>query len=193
MPVSVRCISRISRHVRPFCGEERGLRADQPNADDVHLAGQATENLRVLLKGYNDLRNKAEWSSDHEKYKALYTYYTENYDALEQNFVDLYKTLKGLYENSVVSSYLGVQGKAEHYRQLVGHLFVVATSLDASSQRNESSWQMDRKKLLDVIEEVHYFEDGDWDPRTTAFPTVEVPYVEEPVKPVEPSVPYPIT
>ena len=39
--------------------------------EGVNSAGVATENLRVLLKGYNDLRTQ-KWSSNHAKYQALY-------------------------------------------------------------------------------------------------------------------------
>ena len=133
------------------------------NADDIHLAGQATENLRVLLKEYNDLRT-TKGQSDYDKYVALYQYYTDNYDALTKNFCDLYKTLKGLYGNTVVSNYLSLKEKSEHYRQLVGHLFVVSTALDQENDRDEDAWRMDRKTLREVIEDVHYFPDGDWYP-----------------------------
>ena len=133
------------------------------NAADIHLAGQATENLRVLLKGYNDLRVQT-WSSEYEKNKALYNYYIENYEALTKNFCDLYKTLKGLYENSAVSNYISLKGKTAHYRQLVGHLFVVSTALDQDVYRDEDSWRIDRKTLREVIEDVHYFPDGNWYP-----------------------------
>lgn len=158
--------------------------------EDVLLAGVATENLRVLLKGYNDLRTK-KWDSDHEKYKAIYQYYITNYDALEKNFCDLYKCLKGLYENDIVSSYIGLQGKSAHYRQLVGHLFVISTALDQDGYRNESAWSIDKKTLREVIEDVHYFPDGDWDPNNTPYPETEVPYVERIEKPVRPTVAQP--
>lgn len=160
------------------------------NPDDIYLAGEATENLRVLLKGYADLRN-AKGKSAYEKNKALYTYYTENYDALKQNFCDLYKTLKGLYENTVVSNFIGLKGKTAHYRQLVGHLFVISTALDQSSERNEDAWRIDKKPLRDVIEDVHYFADGDWDPKNTPYPATEVPYAENVEMPKEPTVAYP--
>lgn len=160
------------------------------NPDDIYLAGSATENLRVLLKGYADLRGK-KWKSDYEKYKALYTYYTQNYDALRQNFCDLYKTLKGLYENTAVSNFIGLKNKTAHYQQLVGHLFIISTALDQSSERNESSWRIDNKKLREVIEDVHYFPDGDWHPQSTPYPTTEVKRAERPVEPVEPSVELP--
>lgn len=160
------------------------------NPDDIYLAGTATENLRVLLKGYADLRNE-KWKSDYEKYKALYTYYTQNYDALCQNFCDLYKTLKGLYENTAVSNFIGLKNKTAHYQQLVGHLFVISTALDQSSERNESIWRIDNKKLRDVIEDVHYFPDGDWHPQSTPYPETEVKRVERPTEPVEPSVELP--
>ena len=166
------------------------LLASGCNKNDIYLAGDATENLRVLLKGYNNLRSK-KWSSEHAKYQALYQYYTENYEALKKNFCDLYKTLKGLYENSVVSEFIAMKGKSEHYRQLVGHLFVVSTALDQAGHRNESAWRIDGLKLMDVIQEVHYFADGDWDPKNTPFPQTEVAKVERVDKPVEPTVEQP--
>ena len=133
------------------------------NADDINLAAIATQNLRVLLKGYSDLR-AAEYVSDYDKYKALYQYYVNNYDALKQNFCDLYKTLNGLYKNDAVHGYISLQEKTLHYRQLVGHLFVVSTALDQENDRDEDAWRIDRKTLREVIEDVHYFPDGDWYP-----------------------------
>lgn len=130
---------------------------------DILLAGQATENLRELLEEYNDLRI-AEYESDDDKYIALYQYYAYKYQSLTQNFCNLYKTLKRLYENQKVSKYIGLMGKTEHYRQLVGHLYVVSTALDLNTERDEETWQIDGKPLHDVIEDVHYFPDGDWAP-----------------------------
>ena len=160
------------------------------NKEDILLAGVATENLRVLLKDYNTLRTK-KWSSEYEKNKALYNYYIANYDALEKNFCDLYKTLKGLYENKVVSTYVKSQGKAAHYRQLVGHLFVVSTAFDQDGYRNESTWRMDKKTLHEVLEDIHYSPDGDWDPNNTPYPAKEVAPVERVEKPVRPTVAQP--
>ena len=134
------------------------------NEEDINLASQATENLRVLLGVYNGLRTK-EYSSDDEKYTELYQYYIDNYDALTQNFCDLYKTLRSLYQNGTVSFYISWKGKAEHYRQLVGQLYVVSTAFDMSADRDEETWRIDGKKLNDVIEDIHYFPDGDWCPR----------------------------
>lgn len=133
------------------------------NANDIYQAGTATENLRALLEEYNDLRI-ATYSSNFEKYQALYQYYRDNYDSFEQNFCDLYKTLMGLYQNNTVANYIALRGKAEHYRQLVGHLYVISTALDRNTVRDEESWSMDRKTLSEVIEDVHYFPDGDWYP-----------------------------
>ena len=164
------------------------LVAGGANKDDVTLAGIATENLRVLLKGYNELRNK-KYSSEYEKSKALYQYYTDHYDGLKKNFCDLYSTLRGLYENSIVSNYIKAKGKAAHYRQLVGHLFVVSTAFDQVGFRGkdtEDAWLIDKKPLREVLEDVHYSPDGDWDPKNTAFPEKEVPYVERIEKPERP-------
>ena len=55
-------------------------------------------------------------------------------------------------------------GKSEHYRQLVGHLYVISTALDTNTDRDEDAWQIDGKGLCDVIEDVHYFPDGNWAP-----------------------------
>ena len=156
------------------------------NEADINLAGQATRNLRVLLKGYNDLRN-AKYSSEYEKYKALYQYYTTHYDALKQNFCDLYKTLRGLYTNTVVSQYIALKEKSIHYRQLVGHLFVISRALDQNSYLNDE-WEIDGRPLNGVIESIHYFPDGDWDPKNTTFPAKEVAYVEKVEAPVLPTV-----
>ena len=51
------------------------------NAKDIHAAGEATEKLRRLMKGYFALRG-AQYASEHEKITALYSYYTQNYTAL---------------------------------------------------------------------------------------------------------------
>ena len=158
----------ISSTVTIVLSKQEELIAGGANRADVTLAGIATENLRVLLKGYNDLRTQ-KWNSDFEKYKALYQYYADNYDALEQNFCDLYKCLKGLYENTIVSTYIKSQGKADHYRQFVGHLFVVSTALDQDVYRDEDAWRMDKKTLREVIEDVHYFPDGNWYPEELQY------------------------
>ena len=160
------------------------------NKADILLAGEATQNLRVLLKEYNTLRTK-KWSSEYQKNKALYEYYIANYDALEKNFCDLYKTLKGLYDNTLVSTYIKSQGKAAHYRQLVAHLFVVSTAFDQDGYRNESTWRMDKKTLREVLEDIHYSPDGDWDPNNTPYPAKEVAPVERLEKPVRPTVAQP--
>ena len=163
------------------------------NAEDITLAGIATENLRVLLGDYNELRTK-KYDSDYLKYKALYEYYQTNYDALKQNFCDLYKTLNGLYKNDAVHGYISLQQKTLHYRQLVGHLFVVSTAFDTSASRDEKEWRIDRKSLEEVIDmDVHYFADGNqWYPSAT-YPAVEVPFADKvgDELPKEPSVAYP--
>ena len=166
------------------------LSAQSGQGAGVNSAGAATEELRVLLKGYNNLRTQ-KWSSEYAKYQALYQYYIDNYDALKKNFSSLYKNLKDLYDVFVVQQFIGIKGKTEHYMQLVGHLYVISTALDQNVQRDEKNWKMKKVTLREAIEDVHYFPDGDWDPRNTPFPAAEVPYVEEMKEPVVPSVPQP--
>lgn len=180
----------IGKTVTEVLGKQELLIAAGANRADVLLAGEATENLRKLLRGYDNIRDNKQLS-EYQKNKQLYAYYTENYDALKQNFCDLYKTLKGLYDgNYAVRRFIEAEGKSEHYRQLVGQLYVVSTALDQSGYRDEN-WRMDGKTLMEVIEPVHFFEDGDWDPKNTVFPAVEVPRVDRIEKPVRPTVEQP--
>lgn len=180
----------MGKTVTEVLGKQDLLIAAGANREDVILAGQATENLRKLLKGYNDIREK-EGISEYQKNKQLYQYYTKNYDALKKNFCDLYKTLNGLYGgNYALRRFIEGEGKGDHYRQLVGHLYVISTSLDQNGYR-DANWKIAGKSLMEVIEPMHFFEDGDWDPKNTTFPAVEVPKVDRIEMPVRPSVEQP--
>ncbi|MBQ9797163.1 MAG: hypothetical protein IJW50_05525 [Clostridia bacterium] len=160
------------------------------NEADILLAGQATENLRVLLKGYADIRT-AKYSSDHQKYSAMYSYYLKNYNALKKNFCDLYKTLKGLYDgNTIVQRTIKEMGKDEHYRQLVGHLYVVSTCFDQNGYR-DAKWKIAGRTLEQVLDPVHLIADGDWDPANTPFPAKEVAKVDRIEEPTRPTVKQP--
>ncbi len=160
------------------------------DANDIRAAGAATQDLRVLLQGYAELRN-ANGKSEYAKNKALYEYYSANYDALKTNFSTLYHALKDLYDESqIVRKQINSRGKTEHYLQMVGHLYVITYSLESNTPRDDR-WRMSNKKLTEVIEPVHYFEDGDWDPRNTVFPATEVPRVDRIEKPVPPTVTQP--
>ncbi|MBQ8310322.1 MAG: InlB B-repeat-containing protein [Clostridia bacterium] len=140
----------------------------QCSEEDVDLAGSATEALRVLLKEYNSIRKK-EYASDYEAYRAQYAYYTVHYEDLKLHFTDLYRTLNALFQNDFVERVLQSEGKREHYLQFVGQLYVISTCLDENGTR-KSDWTIGGKQLTEVVEAVHLIADGDWDPRTFAFP-----------------------
>lgn len=152
------------------------------NEADIRLAGEATKALRKLLPPYAALRN-ATYATEHDRIAALYGYYTQNYDALAKHFQDLYKTLNAMFQNTVVKLYIMEQGKFDHYLQFVGQLYVIATCLDQSGDRNPN-WTISDKKLSAVVEPIHLLPDGNWDPSTKQMPA----YVE-PVDYVAPSEP----
>lgn len=145
---------------------------------DVDLAGQATEQLRVLLREYAAIR-KQKYATDYEKIAAKYNYYLEHYEELKLNFTDLYRSLNALFQNTFVERVLKSEGKRDHYLQFVGQLYVLSTCLDQNGNRNEN-WTIGGKRLQEVVEENQLLEDGDWNPHLTALPEYmeEVQYIE---------------
>ncbi|MBQ7336565.1 MAG: hypothetical protein IJW92_08860 [Clostridia bacterium] len=176
------------------------------NADDIALADRATKNLRALLTEYASLRS-AKYASEHAKTARLYQFYTKNYTALKTNFQDLYRTLKGFYNDVFITALRyacngdkeKMRDKQTHYWQFVGQLYVVATCLDDSGNR-DPGWSIEGRSLSAVVEAVQLLKDTNYsNPTNTAMPD-EVPAVEgvEPqekptvdpvtVKPTAPSV-----
>ena len=72
------------------------------------------------------------------EYKALetdeerYDYYSLHYDAIRDNFVTLYDSLRHLYANPVIASQIAREGRTERYREFLSMLFVFSTCLDDS-------------------------------------------------------------
>ena len=95
-------------------------------ADD---AAEATEALRVLLKGYVSLRATA-YPTIYAKNKALYTYYQEHYEAIKANFIKLYEALYNLYGNGVIIDTLEKENKGAHFRQFLASLYIARCCLD---------------------------------------------------------------
>ena len=85
----------------------------------IDLAGDSTERLRVLMADYFSYESEA----------ARYNYYTQNYEALKENFVNLFISLDYLYSNNAVLAILVEQDKDEKYRILVAQLYLIATAL----------------------------------------------------------------
>ena len=145
----------------------------QANKEDIRLAGDATEALRVLLPQYAAIRN-ASYENEHDRIAAKLSFYTEHYDALAKHFKDLYRTLNDLFKNKVVKLYIIEQGKHDHYVQFVGQLYVFATCLDRGGDR-DPNWKISDMTLSQVVESVHLFPDGDWYPGNKTMPTYAPP------------------
>ncbi len=161
------------------------------NAKDINAAGEATEELRTLMKEYAKLRG-AEYSSKHDKTAALYAFYSQNYAALRAGYTKLYGALISLYDNSLVVSKLDLEGKLAHFQQFVGQLYYVATVLD-DTVKTSDSWTISKKSLTDVVEECHRVTDTNTaSPDGVPMPTAEVAEVK-PVDPIEePTAPDPV-
>lgn len=159
------------------------------NANDVNAAGEATRALRVLMKGYADLRD-AEYASEHERLTALYTYYTAHYEELRDGFSKLYGALKALCGNSIVTTAAESEGKLEHLKQFVGQLYITTICLD-DGRTWLSNWSVCEYKLEEVVEEIHRLTDfNNAAPGSVTMPETEVPVVEK-VEPIdEPTVEY---
>ena len=106
----------------------------------VDQANDATILLRPLLKAYGDLR-KAEYSSEYQKYKALYGFYCDNYEALKSGFGNLYSALRSMYTDSFVAAVrvAGMGEKLPHYQQFIGQLYIVSTCLNDEHRQVEKS------------------------------------------------------
>ena len=85
----------------------------------VDLAGEATENLRVLMTEFFEKRSV----------EAQYNYYITNYEAFRDNFVNLLRALENLYNVSGVRGTMIEQGKYEKYIVLVAQLYYIANAL----------------------------------------------------------------
>ncbi|MBQ8415939.1 MAG: hypothetical protein IJX13_03420, partial [Clostridia bacterium] len=157
------------------------------NPDDIKLAGDSTEALRVLLPKYNELRN-AKYADEHQRLAALYGFYTENYDALRKHFSGLCSALYALYGFDAVSSLAYHQGKLDHFLQLIGQLYAVSTCLDSSKHR-DPNWTIEDRKLTQVVEACQILPDGDWDPANSKMPAEKVAEVYWPEEQAEPTVP----
>ena len=154
-------------------------------AEAVDRAGECTENLRRMLKEYEDLKTDSE----------RYLYYEANYDELCINLKDLYAALRSFYDNTIVCAVLNTAGKMERYRQFLAQLYVITTCLDDSYTRDES-WRLEIELgayayVGDLLEEVHILKDlGTASPKNYAGWPAEVvePTMPEEVKaPTKPS------
>jgi len=86
----------------------------------VDMAGECTENLRILLVEYKERTTV----------KDKYLYYAENYEALRDNFTNLLRALDNLYQNKSVRESVALYERAEKYEILVAQLYYVSLALN---------------------------------------------------------------
>lgn len=162
------------------------------SAKDIDAAGEATVELRKLMRGYADLR-KAEYASEHDKTAALYAYYTANYKAIRDTYKKLYTALNTMYtQNPLVSTALESEGKLAHFQQFMGQLYITTTCLDDTVKQSDG-WTISKNPLYSVVEEIHRVTDTNAaNPTGVSMPETEVPAVQN-VEPIdEPTVDDPI-
>jgi len=168
----------------------------------VDLAGRATENLRVLMTEFFEIKNV----------EAQYKYYITNYEAFKENFTDLLRALENLYCVSGVRGTMIEQDKYEKYIVLVAQLYYIANalsdspiaSLDGSFYYDENfvigmTYNEDYKRISPsaALEGQYFLEDKDIaepladgypiEPEKPDFLTVVEPVMPDPVaKPIPP-------
>ncbi len=155
----------------------------------VDLAGEATENLRVLLSDYFSITTES----------GKYSYYIQNYEAFRDNFVNLLKALDKLYLVKRVRATLIAQEKQEKYLILVAQLYCIANALSDEPVMNydgkicfDSSYYVgkgynDQKKPVTILGSIYIPDTNSAAPIEGGYPAfVEKPeytVVPEPVKP----------
>jgi len=162
----------------------------------IDLAGESTENLRVLFSEYFALTDE----------EAKYNYYSINYEEFRKHFTNLFKTLDYLYGNGKVRLALRRQDKLLKYEILLAQLFYVVNALNDAPVANymgtayyNSSYKIGELTPLAVHEWTKYMEDKDNAvPLETGYPAVaympdELTPVLEPSKPTAVQRPIPPT
>ena len=111
--------------------QEELVNLGQCDPRDIRNAGKATENLKVLLKGYYELSERED----------KYNYYVQNYKEIKDNFILLYRSLHILFENEAVYAGVVIKEKLSRYVEFLSHLYVIQSALDDSVMRDDE-WQV---------------------------------------------------
>jgi len=129
----------------PTVGEVVGRQDELVNVgkcdpQDIINAGDSTERLRLLLKGYNECADLP----------SKYAYYVENYESIKSDFILLYRSLRQLYENEAVYAGIVSKNRLERYVEFLSHLYVLQSCFDDEYTIDES-WtvkkEFDNNKL----------------------------------------------
>ena len=175
--------------------ENKDLIANQvvgASPEAIDRAGEATENLRVLLSDFFEITGE----------KARYNYYITNYESFRDNFIDLFQCLDYLYMTPKVRGILISQDKQQKYLILLAQLYSLTNALSDEPVQNYTGTEvfdseyvigkgyLDEIKPSALIKEQDYFVDSD-----NATPLAEG-YPVSPPKPEyvtmqEPTIPTP--
>ncbi len=163
----------------------------------VDMAGEATENLRVLFDAYYSLKSEAD----------KYTYYVINYEAFKVNLINLFKSLDKMYQNSKVRLAIDEKGIKEKYEILVAQLYYVVNAISDSPIYNYDGTATYGKNYvvntvtgatpLKLLGNVPYMNDtGNATPLVGGYPQQvikkdEIAEVKEPVRPAQVAQPIP--
>ncbi|MBQ9132062.1 MAG: hypothetical protein IJX62_06300, partial [Clostridia bacterium] len=177
--------------------------------EEIDAADAATRALRPLLAEYAALR-KATYATEHDKYVALYGFYTKNYTALRDHFSSLRWSLYEICQSGFFATACSdispvknqVLPKLPHLYQYIAQLYVVSTCL-SDTDRQDANWSINKYNTLSsLLESVHRLADThNADPTGATAPKLPqtapeaiefVPEAEKPAfsdvaKPTEPS------
>lgn len=175
----------------------------------VDMAGDATTALREMLTIYFSKTDEAD----------RYSYYTMNYEALRDNFVNLLRALDSFYANRKIKTELKAQDKQVKYVILVAQLIYISEALcdgpvtslpksksdgttytDSLSRNYKISYTENGKDVTKTVQQILEYEDciiktDSALPLEGGYPTaVEEPplpdqVVEQPIAPTAPTIP----
>lgn len=122
----------------------------------IDMAGDATVNIRRLLSDYFALESEV----------SRYNYYSANYEAFRDNFIDLFRALDCLYSNGKIRAALISEDKNEKYKILVAQLYLIAVGLSdtpvysVNPSLTQNSLVGDRFRSLFIYDGAFYIKDG---------------------------------
>ncbi len=148
--------------------------------NDIDTADATTKVLQTLLTEYKKKKTV----------EAQVAYYQEHYTEIRDNFTELCRALRSLYENDVVRTILKNQGKHERYIEFMIQLYAISTGLD-DTQTCDPNLTIATTDHPVTLQDVYHTVNSDLEPiqrpadKNNANPTALVcpARVEEPIEP----------
>ena len=158
---------------------------------DVDLAGEATERVRNLMKGYKACKTEEE----------KYAYYVQNYNDFCESFLLLTQKLDVLYRNVMVRGFIVAKGRNEKYIILVSQLALISNAFIDGEIRDSkgkiaynSTWKIDGKTISEILGKNYFTDTDSGTPISTGYPKEvkkpdDIVVVEKPILPPRPDNP----